>query len=74
VNKPNDFINQEPERAGDSCEILLTRNDDGQVTGVEVICDTPEARAAMASAINEHDLVVKARAREAGQLEDGKLN
>jgi len=52
------------EELADACEIRMLRNDDGQVTGVEVVCETPEARAAMATAINDHELVVKARARE----------
>jgi len=30
----------------------------------ESVCDTAEARTAMAAAINDHELVVKARAKE----------
>jgi len=52
------------EELADACEIRLLKDDDGQVTGVEVVCETPEARSAMATAINDHELVVKARARE----------
>jgi len=48
----------------DSCEIRLVKDDDGEVCGVEVVCETPEARSAMATAINDNELVVKARARE----------
>lgn len=48
----------------DTCEIRLLKDDDGQVTGVEVVCETPEARSAMATAINDNELVVKARAKE----------
>jgi len=57
----------------DSCEIRMVKNDDGGVIGVEVVCETPEARAAMATAINDHELVVKARAREELQS-DNKPN
>jgi len=61
--KENDAPVQSEELV-DACEIRLLKDDDGQVTGVEVVCETPEARAAMATAINDHELVVKARARE----------
>jgi len=52
------------EKQVDSCEIRLIKDEDGAVTGVEVECETPEARSAMATAINKHELVVKAKARE----------
>jgi len=61
MTEPKDA--QELELA-DSCEIRVIRDEAGGVTGVEVVCDTAEARAAMAAAINDHELVVKARARE----------
>jgi len=54
----------EPGRLADACEIRLLKDDDGQVTGVEVVCETPEARTAMATAINDNEVVVKARAKE----------
>jgi len=62
MTEPKDV--QELESAADSCEIRVIRDDAGAVTGVEVVCDTAEARTAMAAAINVHELVVKARAKE----------
>jgi len=56
----------------DSCEIRMLRNDGGQVTGVEVVCETPEARAAMATAMSDHEIMVKVRVREEGQTEGQK--
>jgi len=61
--KENDASVQSDELA-DACEIRLLKDDDGQVTGVEVVCETPEARTAMATAINDNEVVVKARAKE----------
>jgi len=61
--KENEAPVQSDELA-DTCEIRLLKDDDGQVTGVEVVCETPEARSAMATAINDNELVVKARAKE----------
>jgi len=46
------------------CKISLVRNDGGQPIGIEVICDTPEARSEMTAAINEFEILVKARAKE----------
>jgi len=70
MNKqPNDSINQEPKQSGaseemfnPSCKIDLIRNDEGRVTGVEVVCDTPEARSEMALAMS--DFVIKVRVTE----------
>jgi len=70
MSQRSDVPNQEPEQWNDACEIHLIRNDDGQVTGVEVDCvvedplEVSGVRAEMAAAINNHELVVKARARE----------
>jgi len=61
--KQNEAPVQSDELA-DTCEIRLLKDDDGEVTGIEVICETPEARSAMATAINDNELVVKARAKE----------
>jgi len=55
---------QEAQNQEDTCEIRLIKGDDGQVTGVEVVCETPEIRAAMTTAITDNEIVVKARARE----------
>jgi len=46
------------------CKMRLVRDDDGQVTGIEAICDTPEDRSEMVVAAGEFEIVFKARVRE----------
>jgi len=75
MSQENDAPIQEPDvKPADVCEVRTVLGSDGQVTGVEVVCDTLEARAAMATAMSDHDVVVKVRVSEEVQPEPEKAS
>jgi len=49
------------------CEIKVVRDDTNQVTGVEVVCETPEDRSTLVAAIEAHEIVVKTRPEDKNQ-------